>query len=66
MPTTQPPEPPKPLLTIPQVARLLSLGKTKVYEMVYTDGLPIIRFGKSVRVHPDDLERWIAERRETA
>lgn len=56
----------KPLLTIPQVAKHLSLSKAKTYELIYSDNLPVIRFGKSVRVHPLDLERWLNERRESA
>ena len=50
------------LLTIPQVCKALGLGKTKVYELIQSEGLPVVRFGKAVRVSPDSLQRWLARR----
>lgn len=50
------------LLTIPQVCETLGLGKTKVYELIATEGLPVVRFGKAVRVSPDSLQRWLVRR----
>ena len=50
------------LLSIPEVAKALSLGRTKVYELIRVEGLPVVRFGKAVRVSPDSLERWLARR----
>ncbi len=38
------------LLTVPQVAKLLNLGRTKVYELIGTKQLPVVRFGRAVRV----------------
>jgi excisionase family DNA binding protein len=52
------------LLTIPEVARLLRLSESKVYTMLADrcpDGIPIKRFGRSVRVSPSDLRRWIEQ-----
>jgi len=52
------------LLTIPEVARLLHLSESKVYNMLgdrCPDGIPIKRFGRSVRVSPGDLRRWIEQ-----
>ncbi len=51
------------LLTIPDVARRLGLGRTKVYELIATEGLPVVRFGRAVRVSASSLQQWI-ERRE--
>ena len=31
------------LLTIPQVAELLGLGRTKVYELIAKEGLPSVK-----------------------
>ena len=50
------------LLTIPQVCKALGLGKTKVYELIATEGLPVIRFGRAVRVSPTALEQWLTRR----
>lgn len=50
------------LWTIPQVSRALGLGRNKVYELIYTEGLPIQRFGRAVRVSRMALQRWLEER----
>ena len=50
------------LLTIPQVCKALGLGRTKVYELIQNEGLPVVRFGKAVRVSPGSLQRWLARR----
>jgi excisionase family DNA binding protein len=51
------------LLSIPEVAKTLGLGRTKVYELIATEGLPVVRFGRAVRVSPISLQNWL-ERRE--
>lgn len=50
------------LLTIPQVMRLLSLGRTKVYELIEKEHLPVIRFGRAVRVSSAALQTWLEQR----
>src|SRR5258706_15499868 len=39
------------LLTIPQVAATLGLGRTKVYELIANEGLPCVKFGTARRVY---------------
>jgi excisionase family DNA binding protein len=51
------------LLTVAQVAQMLSLGRTKVYELIATKQLPVVRFGRAVRVSSSSLQRWV-ERQE--
>ena len=51
------------LLSVPQVAKTLGIGRTKVYELIADEGLPVIRFGRAVRVSVVSLQRWV-ERRE--
>jgi excisionase family DNA binding protein len=51
------------LLSVPQVAKTLGIGRTKVYELIADEGLPVIRFGRAVRVPVASLQRWV-ERRE--
>jgi excisionase family DNA binding protein len=53
------------LLTISQVAKSMNLGRTKVYELIATEGLPIVRFGRAVRVSPTSLQQWL-QRRQSA
>ena len=48
-------------LTPAQVQESLGFGKSKVYAMLKDGTLPSIRIGKSVRVDPRALQRWVAE-----
>jgi len=50
------------LLSVPEVAKTLGLGRTKVYELIATEGLPVVCFGRAVRVSPTSLQRWLARR----
>lgn len=52
------------LLSIPEVARTLRLGRTKVYELIATSGLPTVRFGRSIRVPLAKLQEWLDQRGE--
>lgn len=47
------------LLTTRQVAERLALSTQRVYELVRTQALPVVRIGRQVRVDPAALERWI-------
>jgi len=49
----------KVLLDSRDVARLLGLGRTKVFEMMARSELPVIRIGRCVRVPRDALMEWI-------
>ncbi len=53
------------LLTIPQVAKALNLGRTKIYELIWKEKLPVQKFGRAIRVSKEDLQRWLDERRES-
>jgi len=50
------------LLTVSQVAEMLCLGRTKVYELIATEGLPVVRFGRATRVSFVSLRLWIEQR----
>lgn len=52
------------LLNIAQVASILGLGRTKVYELIATEGLPTIRFGRAIRVLPGSLQQWLDQRQQ--
>jgi excisionase family DNA binding protein len=47
------------LLTIPDIVRLLQVSRRTVYNLI-DQGLPTMKLGKSVRVHPADFRRWLA------
>jgi excisionase family DNA binding protein len=54
------------LLTIPQVATALSLGRSTVYELVQRSQLPVVRIGRAVRIHVRDLELFAEQLRQDA
>ncbi len=50
------------LLTIPQVAKSLGLSRAKVYLLISNEGLPVVRFGRAMRVSPASLNAWLQKR----
>ena len=47
------------LLSIPEVARSLSVSRSTVYKLIDVEGLPVVRFGRAVRVRVIALEQWV-------
>ncbi len=54
------------LLSIPEVAASLRLSRAKVYRLIYYEGLPVVHFGRAVRVSVIALEQWLDERAKSA
>jgi excisionase family DNA binding protein len=52
------------LLTADEVAEKLSIGLSTAYLLLQRGELPSVRNGRSVRVRPDDLRRFVLARRE--
>lgn len=50
------------LMSIPEAARSLRLSRAKVYQLIAVEGLPVVRFGRAVRVSRSSLERWVQQR----
>ena len=50
------------LLNGNQVAEILNISRSAAYNLMKRGQLPSVRFGHSVRVVPEDLERFIQER----
>lgn len=50
------------LLTIPQVATILGLGRTKVYDLIDHEGLPTVKLGTARRIPKQALEAWLTRR----
>jgi excisionase family DNA binding protein len=50
------------LLTIPEVATKLCLGRSKVYDLIRDEGLPTVKFGTATRVPVKELEQWVTRR----
>lgn len=54
------------LMSIPEAARSLRLSRAKVYQLIALEGLPVLRFGRAVRVCRSSLERWVQQREQRA
>ena len=52
---------PKRLMTVKEVIATLSLSESKVYQLLAREEIPSVRFGRSVRVDPDDLSSFIEQ-----
>ncbi len=50
------------LMTIPQVADELGIGRSSVYELIKSEELTTIHIGRSVRIPRAALEEWLRKR----
>jgi excisionase family DNA binding protein len=50
------------LLNPADVAEILKVSKALAYKMLKEGEIPTVRFGKSVRVRREDLEKYIYEK----
>ncbi len=55
----------EPLLTPDDVATLLGIKRSTVYELTRTGRIPSLRIGRAVRFLRADLEAWLDEQRST-
>jgi len=54
------------LLSIPEAAAALRLSRAKVYQLIDVEGLPVVRFGRAVRVPHALLQQWVEQRMQSA
>ena len=47
------------LLTVPEVAKVLRIGRNLAYELVARGEIPSVRLGRVIRVPRSSLERWL-------
>jgi excisionase family DNA binding protein len=52
------------LLKAGEVAALLGIGRTRVFEMMASGELPVVQIGRLVRVPRSELEQWVRDRTE--
>lgn len=48
------------LLTVAQAAAALGIGRSTMYTLMYRGDIRPVHIGRSVRIHPQDLERFVA------
>jgi excisionase family DNA binding protein len=51
------------LLTIPEAAVALAIGRTKVYELISAGEIDVVHIGRSARVPADAIREFVAARR---
>jgi excisionase family DNA binding protein len=49
------------LLRPPEVAEVLGIGRSRVYELLAQGALPLVRVGRSIRVPTVELRRWVED-----
>ena len=47
------------LLTVPEAAQALGVGRSQMYAMLARGQVPCVRLGRSVRVPAEDLTMWV-------
>ena len=47
------------LFRIDEAAEVLSLGKSKLYELLARGELPTVKIGRATRVPAESLQRWV-------
>lgn len=47
--------------TVLEMAKALNIGRNKAYELVRTDGFPVIYIGSTIRIPIEALNRWLNE-----
>ena len=45
--------------TVPEMVKALNIGKNKAYELVKTEGFPVIYIGSTIRIPVEALNRWV-------
>jgi len=50
------------LVTVNQAAEILSLSRSSIYQLIWSEQLMPIRIGRSVRFSVDQLQQFVAER----
>ena len=53
------------LLTVPEAAAVLAIGRTTLYELVGTGQLATVRIGRAVRIPRAELEAFVSRRCQT-
>jgi excisionase family DNA binding protein len=49
----------KNVLTVDDIKNYLRIGRNAAYSLVMSEGFPVIRIGKTIRIHRDAFLRWL-------
>ena len=49
----------KKLLSHYELAQYLSIGRNKAFDLMHTDGFPIVRLGRRIFANKEHVDQWI-------
>ena len=52
------------LITVEETMQQLRIGRSKLYDLIKKEGLPVHKFGRRTLVDPEELRPWLALRRQ--
>jgi len=52
------------LLTVREAQDVLSIGRSKLYELIASGALPVVRIGRAVRLPVKELEKWVIDQKQ--
>lgn len=47
------------LLTVPEMAKMLKISRSKAYELLKEKGFPVIKIGKCIRISKKSVFSWL-------
>ena len=47
------------LITVPEMAKILKISRSKAYDLIKQKDFPIIRIGKCIRINQNLLLNWL-------
>lgn len=61
-PDSRPPSRGRLLVSVMEAAEILSVGRSSIYQLIWSEQLTPIHIGRSVRISIDQLEDFVAQR----
>ena len=52
-------------MSVDEMAAAIGISRPKAYELVNSEGFPVIRIGRRIRIPVSSLEEWITEQAST-
>ncbi|GCE04223.1 helix-turn-helix domain-containing protein [Dictyobacter aurantiacus] len=52
------------LITVEETMQQLRIGRSKLYSLIKSEGLPVHKFGRRTLVDPEELRPWLLNRRQ--
>ncbi len=46
-------------ISVDEMATAIGISRPKAYELVHSDGFPVVRIGRRIRIPVTELEKWL-------